>query len=149
MTSTARELRAEANLIRFLAESAQPTGDGHWFARCDFPTDHFPGPQWRVRARLWTSRWQQLIGAHAKGADAHGWVDHRVGVYIAAMNPAVGAAVAQLIDRAADHHDAQQPCCQTDDSVFTCPVVAPVLDLITVLRKARALTESGGPTDRK
>ncbi|MGW5616236.1 hypothetical protein [Streptomyces sp. NPDC003877] len=139
----ADELRAEANTLRGLADAANPRGDAHWFARCDFPDDRFAGPQWRTRARLWTTRWLQLISAHAKGADAFGWVDHQVGIYIAAMNPAVGLALADLLDRTADHCAESLPCC---DGAGECPTVEPVLDLVVVLRKARSLTANGGPS---
>lgn len=148
MSTAADELRAEAALLRQLANTAAPRGDGHWFTRCDFPEEHFPRPIWRTRARLWTTRWKQLIladDAKTKDGEPFGYVDHRIGLYIAAMNPAVGLALAALIDRAADHHDEQHPCCQSPDGAFTCPVVAPALDLIAVLQKARRLTASGGP----
>ncbi|NED75332.1 hypothetical protein G3I51_24015 [Streptomyces sp. SID9944] len=141
--TTERELRAEARTLRHLAIAAQPSGDGHWFARCDFPEDRLPGPQWRTRARLWTSRWRQLIGAHAKGADAFGYVDQQVGFYIAAVNPAVGLALADLLDRTADHCAADLPCC---GGVEECAVVAPVLDVVAALKTARAMTANGGST---
>ncbi|GGV46052.1 hypothetical protein [Streptomyces spectabilis] len=143
MTTTAGELRAEARTLRGLADAANPRGDGHWFARCDFPNSRFPGSQWRTRARLWTTRWGQLLGAHAKGTDAFAYVDQQVGIYIAVMNPAVGLALADLLDRTADHCAENLPCCA--DGV-ECPTVEPVLDLIAALRKARALTANGGPS---
>ncbi|MET9550579.1 hypothetical protein ABZY36_35540 [Streptomyces sp. NPDC006627] len=139
----AEDLRAEARALRGLADTANPRGDGHWVARCDFPDDAFPGPQWRTRARLWTTRWKQLIGAHAKGADAFGYVDQQVGFYIAAMNPAVGLALADLLDRTADHASEGLRCCCGPDE---CPTVEPVLDVVAALRKARTLTANGGPS---
>lgn len=146
MTSNADELSAEARTLRGLANAANPRGDGHWFARCDFLEDHFTGPQWRTRARLWTTRWKQLInadavGSRAKGVDAFGYVDQRVGNYIAAMNPAVGLALASLLDRTADHCAEGLTCCGGPEE---CSVVEPVLNVVAALRKARALTANGG-----
>lgn len=140
------ELRAEARTLRGLANAANSKGDGHWFARCDFLEDHFPGPQWRTRARLWTTRWKQLIQASdikAKGGAPFGYVDQQAGVYIAAMNPAVGLALAGLLERTADHCTEGLSCCT---GVEECPVAGPVLDVVAALRKARALTANGGPS---
>lgn len=91
-TSPAAELREAADRLRELATAAAEDSGPNWRS-----TRHFPEQPDATYTSLWTDRRPLLRGGGGRGRPP-AYVSAPVGDYIAAMDPAVGAAIADWLD---------------------------------------------------
>lgn len=123
------EIRTAADKLRALATAAADnSGSSNWHA-----TRHFPDQPDSTFTTLWATGVRPLLGGGGRGRVPY--VHAPVGDYAAAMDPAVGLALATLLEGVlSSAHETAHEDCDSWCSPETC-------DLAAALAVARALNK--------